>query len=72
VTYRQTTLPACVARFRQIDMHVPHLHHDSLEFADGTIVPLTRLLPGMPLGVPEAADTSDERAPQAHAELTTV
>jgi len=22
------------------------MHHDALEFADGTIVPLTRLLPG--------------------------
>ena len=37
---------ALLARFRQVDMHVRHMHHDALEFADGTIVPLTRLLPG--------------------------
>jgi hypothetical protein len=46
VTHVITTLPAKVARFRQIDMHVRHLHHDALEFADGAIVPLTRLVPG--------------------------
>ena len=27
-----------VARFRQIDMHKPHVHHDALEFPDGQIV----------------------------------
>lgn len=35
-----------VARFRQIDKQVPHRHHDALEFADGTIVMLTHLMPG--------------------------
>jgi hypothetical protein len=35
-----------VARFRQVDVHVPHVHHDALEFADGTIVLLAHLLPG--------------------------
>jgi hypothetical protein len=35
-----------VARFRQVDMHIPHTHHDALEFADGTIVPLSQLIPG--------------------------
>jgi len=46
VTHRQVTAPQSVARFRQVDVHVRHMHHDALEFADGTIVPLTRLLPG--------------------------
>jgi len=32
--------------FRQIDLHNPYAHHDALEFADGTIVPLARLIQG--------------------------
>lgn len=35
-----------VARFRQIKPDVPYVHHDALEFADGTLVPLARLRPG--------------------------
>jgi hypothetical protein len=46
VTHAQTTAPGRLARFRQIDTHVRHVHHDALEFADGTIVQLARLLPG--------------------------
>jgi hypothetical protein len=46
VTHAQTKAPGRLARFRQIDMHVRHLHHDALEFADGTVVQLARLLPG--------------------------
>lgn len=46
VTHWQVTAPQPVARFRRIDVHSTHLHHDALEFADGMIVPLTRLLPG--------------------------
>ena len=32
-----------VARFRQINLEQPHVHHDALEFPDGQIVLLTRL-----------------------------
>jgi hypothetical protein len=35
-----------VARFRQINMHDPHVHHDALEFPGGQIVLVTRLTPG--------------------------
>lgn len=35
-----------VARFRQIDQSVIYTHHDALEFADGTVVPLSRLRQG--------------------------
>ncbi len=35
-----------VARFRQIDMDNPHVHHDALEFPAGQIVLVTRLLAG--------------------------
>jgi hypothetical protein len=35
-----------VARFRQINMDDPHVHHDALEFPGGQIVMVTRLAPG--------------------------
>jgi len=35
-----------VARFRQINMDRPNLHHDPLEFPDGQIVLVTRLCEG--------------------------
>jgi hypothetical protein len=35
-----------VARFRQVDMDNPHVHHDALEFPNGEIVKVTRLVVG--------------------------
>ena len=35
-----------LARFRQIDVDKPHVHHDALELANGEIVLLTRLREG--------------------------
>ncbi len=35
-----------VARFRQMNMEDPHVHHDALEFPGGQIVMLTRLIAG--------------------------
>lgn len=35
-----------VARFRQLNMDDPHVHHDALEFPDGQLVMVTRLIPG--------------------------
>jgi hypothetical protein len=35
-----------VARFRQVSVGKPHVHHDALEFPDGKIVLLTRLIEG--------------------------
>jgi hypothetical protein len=35
-----------VARFRQVNMNDPHVHHDALEFPDGRIVKVTRLVAG--------------------------
>ncbi len=40
------TVPARVARFRQVDMHEPRVHHDALEFPDGRVVLVTRLISG--------------------------
>jgi hypothetical protein len=33
-----------VARFCQVDKHVPHRHHDALEFPDGKVVLVTLLI----------------------------
>jgi hypothetical protein len=35
-----------LARFRQIDLEIPRVHHDALEFANGEIVLVNRLLLG--------------------------
>jgi hypothetical protein len=35
-----------VARFRQINVNDPHVHHDAVEFPDGQIVKVTRLVAG--------------------------
>ena len=35
-----------VARFRQIDLDDPHVQHDALEFPDGQVVKVTRLVAG--------------------------
>jgi hypothetical protein len=44
-------VPARVARFRQVDMHEPRVHHDALEFPDGRIVLVTRLIAGQHMTV---------------------
>ena len=71
VTWSQTTVPARLARFRQLDTQLPRVHHDALEFENGEIVLLTRLLPGqkatvlqlpaMPLGRPERTEEIEVR-----------
>ena len=40
------TVAARVARFRQIDVHEPRVHHDALEFPDGRVMLVTRLVQG--------------------------
>jgi hypothetical protein len=40
------SVDATVARFRQIDTEVRHMHHDALEFPDGRIMLVTRLVEG--------------------------
>jgi hypothetical protein len=68
-----------LARFRQVNMEQPCVHHDALEFPDGKIVLLTRLREGQratvlqmpvrgePVTAPaqEAANGNDERALEA-------
>jgi hypothetical protein len=64
--------PATVARFRQIDTQNPYVHHDALEFPDGTIVLLTRLVQGQRatvLQLPAAPQNAEEQAEQKRAEI---
>jgi hypothetical protein len=53
-----------VARFRQIDIDQPCVHHDALEFPDGKIVLVTRLCAGQRATVLQmpAAPRADEHA----------
>lgn len=54
-----------VARFRQVNTDQPHAHHDALEFPNGQIVLLTRLIPGQSavvLQLPATATVGPERA----------
>ena len=56
-----------VARFRQVNKDQPHVHHDALEFPDGTIVLLTRLSQGQQatvLQLPTAPRTAEEAEEQ--------
>jgi hypothetical protein len=55
-----------VARFRQVNMDDPHVHHDALEFPGGQIVMVTRLLPGQTATVLQLpALPQDQRKAQA-------
>ena len=44
--FRKKSIRQKLARFRQINLHDHHAHHDALEFPDGQIVMVTRLIPG--------------------------
>ncbi|HUC49576.1 MAG TPA: hypothetical protein VMA30_09345 [Xanthobacteraceae bacterium] len=54
-----------VARFRQVNIDDPHVHHDALEFPGGQIVMVTRLVPGQPATVLQLPATpQDQRTSQ--------
>jgi hypothetical protein len=51
-----------VARFRQLNMNNPHVHHDALEFPGGPVVMVTRLVAGQTatvLQLPESAQDNE-------------
>jgi hypothetical protein len=59
-----------VARFRQINMDQPTVHHDALEFADGQVVLLTALCGGqhatvlqMPAGTRAPTEAGEQAIP---------
>jgi len=59
-----------VARFRQINMDNPHVHHDALEFPGGETVLVTRLIAGQTatvLQLPAQPVTASEAQPQRRA-----
>jgi hypothetical protein len=58
-----------VARFRQVDLDSPHVHHDALEFPGGEIVMLTNLFAGqratvlqLPARILKESETRTEKA----------
>jgi hypothetical protein len=59
-----------LARFRQVNMDQPCVHHDALEFPDGKIVLVTRLREGQRatvLQMPANARTAEIAAAAGHA-----
>ena len=54
-----------LARFRQIDTEKSHVHHDALEFSNGTIVLVTDLVPGQRATVLQLPASPIEETPQA-------
>jgi hypothetical protein len=63
-----------VARFRQINVDKPSVHHDALEFPDGQVLLLTSLCNGQHATVlqmpaaPRVKTEADEHAPEAASE----
>jgi hypothetical protein len=70
--FGKASVPHRVARFRQINMDDPHVHHDALEFPGGQVVLVTRLTPGQRatvLQLPASkqanpAESAQERSPE--------
>jgi hypothetical protein len=62
---RHKAIDAKVARFRQIDVNVPHVHHDALEFPDGQCVLVTRLMEGQRATVLQLPATQHEKAEES-------
>src|SRR5262249_13662876 len=64
---RRRAIAARVARFRQVEKHQRHAHHDALEFPSGDIVMLTQLVPGQfatVLQLPAQPRTAEEAQEQ--------
>jgi hypothetical protein len=73
--FRRRSLKQKVARFRQINLDQPIMHHDALEFPDGEIVLVTELRDGqhatvLQLPAPERA--SSEAAPTERVPVSTM
>ncbi len=63
-----------VARFRQINLEEPNVHHDALEFPDGQVVKLTRLCEGQHatvLQLPASPRATNEVEQQRRGSLVT-
>lgn len=64
---------ARVARFRQVDLDKPSTHHDALEFPNGRVVLLTRLVEGQAVTVLQtpAIPRREEAVAQAWSQVVT-
>ena len=60
-----------VARFRQVDMTNPHAHHDALEFPDGRIVKVTKLVAGQTATVLQLPATVPDQGRNEPARVST-
>ena len=67
LSWRVKVIESRTAIFRQVNTHIPRVHHDTLEFADGTCVLLTDLLDSQEatiLQLPAQPKTPAEKAAQ--------
>jgi hypothetical protein len=67
LSWRVKIIESRTAIFRQVNKDIPRVHHDALEFADGTCVLLTDLLDGQEatvLQLPAQPKTPAEEAAQ--------
>jgi hypothetical protein len=63
--FRNARVNHRVAQFQQVDIKDPNVHHDALEFPDGLIVKVTRLVEGQTatvLQLPFAVQHQDRKA----------
>jgi hypothetical protein len=63
-----------VARFRQVNLEQPNVHHDALEFPDGQVVKLTRLCEAQHatvLQLPASPHATNEAEQQKRGSLVT-
>ena len=60
-----------VARFRQINLEQPNVHHDALEFPDGQVVKLARLCAATVLQLPASPRATNEAEQQKRGSLVT-
>jgi hypothetical protein len=69
--FRNARVNHRVARFQQVDIKDPNVHHDALEFPDGQILKVTRLVTGQTatvLQLPTAVQRQDHKTtPQTSA-----
>ena len=73
--FRGRSLKQKVARFRQINLDQPIMHHDALEFPDGEIVLVTELCEGQHatvLQLPAPARAATEAEPTERAPVSTM
>ena len=73
--FRGRSLKQKVARFRQINLDQPIMHHDALEFPDGEIVLVTELCEGQHatvLQLPASAQAPSEAVTTERAPVSTM